>query len=122
MNKRDTEKCRLLLMSMREALKGKLFGEGGFGINTQESAESVQSVPSHLGDVGSEVFDRDMQLKIASGESDILSLVEEALSKIKEGSYGKCEQCQVKINPKRLLVVPYGVNCIECQEKIEQQH
>jgi DnaK suppressor protein len=47
-------------------------------------------------------------------------MVERALSRLQEGSFGQCIACGRDINPKRLDAVPWTRHCIECQEKLEQ--
>ena len=39
-----------------------------------------------------------------------------ALSRIQEGSFGTCQQCDEDIHPKRLAAVPWATFCIRCQE------
>ena len=38
------------------------------------------------------------------------------LSRIQEGSFGTCQQCDEDIHPKRLAAVPWATFCIRCQE------
>jgi DnaK suppressor protein len=47
-------------------------------------------------------------------------MVENALSRIREGTFGECISCGKDINAKRLEAVPWTRHCIECQEKLEQ--
>lgn len=42
--------------------------------------------------------------------------IEQALSKINEGTYGVCEACGDTIPEKRLHAVPGAIHCIGCQE------
>ena len=42
-----------------------------------------------------------------------------ALSRIQEGSFGTCQQCDEDINPKRLAAVPWATFCIRCQEAVD---
>jgi len=56
----------------------------------------------------------------SSNERQILNMVEGALGRIREGSFGECISCGEEINPKRLEAVPWTRHCIACQEKLEQ--
>jgi DnaK suppressor protein len=47
-------------------------------------------------------------------------MVEGALSRVREGTYGECISCGREINAKRLEAVPWTRHCIECQEKLEK--
>jgi DnaK suppressor protein len=49
-----------------------------------------------------------------------LKLVELALERIQDGSFGVCTACGGAIGLKRLQAVPSASHCIECQERLEQ--
>src|SRR6202161_3521010 len=42
-----------------------------------------------------------------------------ALSRIEEGTFGICQECDQDIHPKRLAAVPWAPYCIRCQEAID---
>lgn len=42
-----------------------------------------------------------------------------ALRRIRQGSFGVCEQCGEGIHFKRLLAVPWTALCIQCQEELD---
>ncbi len=46
--------------------------------------------------------------------------IEQALAKIREGTYGTCEDCGDGIPEKRLQAVPGAIRCIACQEREDQ--
>jgi DnaK suppressor protein len=47
-------------------------------------------------------------------------MIDEAIKRIEDNSYGICQMCQNNIDQKRLVVVPWAPNCIKCQEKEEK--
>jgi DnaK suppressor protein len=49
-----------------------------------------------------------------------LQLVEKALQRIREKTYGECVLCHGEIQQKRLEAVPWTPHCRDCQEKLEQ--
>lgn len=51
----------------------------------------------------------------------LLSMVTEALDRIKDGTYGRCVACEGEINDKRLEAVPWARYCLQCPERLEQQ-
>src|SRR4051812_34863795 len=53
-------------------------------------------------------------------ERQTLQMVDNALARIREGTFGECVSCGNEINPKRLEAVPWTRHCIECQEKLEK--
>lgn len=44
-----------------------------------------------------------------------------ALSKIKNGTYGKCEKCGKQIEVGRLLAMPTAQYCVSCSKKISKK-
>ncbi|MCU1245158.1 MAG: transcriptional regulator, TraR/DksA family, partial [Acidobacteria bacterium] len=46
--------------------------------------------------------------------------IEEALVRVKEGTYGVCTNCGNVIGDKRLQAVPWTSHCIDCQELVEK--
>lgn len=45
-----------------------------------------------------------------------LQQVKDALVRICEGNYGRCQDCEEPINPQRLTALPYINTCINCAE------
>jgi RNA polymerase-binding transcription factor DksA len=43
-----------------------------------------------------------------------------ALNRLEEGTFGLCESCGRRIDPRRLRVVPSARYCIECQREMEE--
>lgn len=64
---------------------------------------------------------RQMTHLLGERERAKLSSIDIALDKIKEGTYGLCEECGEDINKKRLKVIPFTRHCIECQAEIEKR-
>ncbi len=43
-----------------------------------------------------------------------LALIERALKRIEQGSYGTCHSCGEAIDEARLKAIPYAESCIDC--------
>ena len=43
----------------------------------------------------------------------------EALHRLDEGTYGRCERCERTVSPERLAAVPEATTCVSCQEALE---
>lgn len=54
--------------------------------------------------------------KLDEIERKELNLINDALDRIADGSYGVCEECGEIINPKRLIALPFAKLCINCAE------
>jgi DnaK suppressor protein len=66
-------------------------------------------------DTGSE----EIASQLAELEARELSQIERALQRMKQGTYGVCEGCQIKIPVARLNALPYSTTCIKCQREME---
>ena len=49
-----------------------------------------------------------------------LRALEQALSRMNDGTYGECEECGDAIDPRRLEVQPSSRWCIRCASKLER--
>jgi RNA polymerase-binding transcription factor len=49
-----------------------------------------------------------------------LQLIEAALARMRDGTYGLCASCENEIQVKRLDAVPWTKHCLACQEKQEK--
>ena len=52
-------------------------------------------------------------------ESKQLRAVRAALRRLREGTFGVCENCEEPIHVKRLLAIPWASLCIQCQETVD---
>jgi DnaK suppressor protein len=68
--------------------------------------------------VDSERDELDSQL--AAVESREIAEIDEALDRIRDGNYGKCDGCGQAIPALRLQALPYATCCIKCQRDAEQ--
>lgn len=119
MNKKDAKKFEKLLIAERDRLSGS--------IRNIEDASRYESGRDNSGDLssyaesGTDNFELETALNIASGESHWLNEVTEALVRIEKGGYGTCEGCEKEIPRKRLEVFPSARFCVVCQGEIEKQ-
>ena len=77
--------------------------------------------PKDLADIASDDIDRRMIEAIGSQELKRLKLIDSALTRIKQGKYGSCMKCGVRIPRERLDAIPYALMCIDCKSKEERR-
>jgi RNA polymerase-binding protein DksA len=63
---------------------------------------------------------RELEIDSLDRRACLLQEVEDALSRISDGSYGLCRLCDAKIKPARLNAVAWAPLCIDCQEHAER--
>ena len=61
-----------------------------------------------------EIVDLDRNFAMVQELESKLNSIKKTRQKIKEGSYGKCENCGISIAPERLKVMPEATKCITC--------
>jgi DnaK suppressor protein len=70
-------------------------------------------------DTASHDVEQGMKMRLGNRESLYFRKVEEALLRIKDGSYGHCVECNGEIGTKRLEARPTAELCIDCKEAAE---
>jgi DnaK suppressor protein len=64
---------------------------------------------------------REIALRLGEHQSQMVADIDQALLRIKEGSYGTCAACGEPINERRLEAVPTARYDAACQTKIENE-
>jgi DnaK suppressor protein len=123
MDKKDLERFKKILMEIRAKISGDLKHLEGDSLNTnqRDSSGDLSGYSFHMADMATDNFDREFTLGLASNEQQILNMVDAALRKIEEGTYGVCEDCSKAIPMKRLTAMPHARLCIKCQEAEEKK-
>ncbi len=83
-----------------------------------ESAGESSSYRTHVGDIGTEAYQREIISQLTTYESKMLMEIESALQKIRQRKYGNCERCNKAISKVRLKAIPYTRTCIKCQKEL----
>jgi len=87
---------------------------------TQDGREADSESAQDIADRAAQSYNKEFLFHQSNNERQLLQMVESALSRIHEGTFGQCISCGEEINPKRLEAVPWTRHCIECQEKLEK--
>jgi DnaK suppressor protein len=88
---------------------------------TEQDGRTVdEDSAQDVADRAASSYTKEFLFSQSNNDRQILAMVENALSRIREGSFGECIACGTEINAKRLEAVPWTRHCIECQEKLEQ--
>jgi DnaK suppressor protein len=109
---------RRALINRRE----EIVKEAKVEISKYIRGDTKQLVDTALDDGDWSIIDlsEDISLKQLSTHRETLLKIDEALRKLNEGTYGKCEDCGEEISEERLRVLPFAIYCRDCQEKREQ--
>jgi RNA polymerase-binding transcription factor DksA len=119
LTKKELQKFEKMLLEERERLVGNIRSVEETSRN--ESVRDTGADLSSYAETGTDSFEIETQLNIASAESDRLKEIDDALARIARGTYGICEGSGKPIPKKRLEVFPAARYTVEYQEEIERQ-
>lgn len=71
-------------------------------------------------DITQEDRQRALELKLLGRQNFMLKKIDTALFKIKNGTFGTCEECDGEIEINRLRARPVATQCISCKEESER--
>lgn len=116
LSKKEIEEYKRQLIAMRAGLVNTLEE------NSREvkSPEESKGYSQHQADEGTDDFNRRMNLQLNAEEMETLRLIDRALEKIEEGTYGICDISGKPINKKRLDAIPYAIMTVEAKEELEK--
>ncbi len=116
----DTERFRELLTEERGRVQTALDGlQHQYPRSLEEEGEESGS-ETHPGDMGTETFDRELDLTLEDNEHAVLERIDAALQRIEDRTYGVCRVCGKQIPPERLEAMPWVDLCIDDQRKLER--
>ena len=87
----------------------------------KESQAEMESYSLHMGDSGTDNFDRDFALSLLSSDQDAIYEIEEALKRIEKNTYGICELTTKPIPKARLEAIPWARFTVEAQAQLERE-
>lgn len=87
----------------------------------QQRDHVLEAIPEDVHPAGeheiapSEGFDIEASLD-QTGEAQVRE-IDAALERLKEGTFGKCVQCEREISEARLEAIPFAMHCVRCEEE-----
>jgi DnaK suppressor protein len=112
--KSSIKEIQEILVQRRDALKQAMSGDDSL------LKEMSQNSGGDVVDFASENSFGELSSQLAEVENRELRSVELALTKMKDGTYGKCDGCKSNIPLARLQALPYAAYCIKCKRAAEK--
>ena len=107
---RDLQQYKRLLLTKLEELSA-----------SRGKAETVvPAAGDRQGDVADQAnsdTEAELQIRLHQTDGRLLRAIEEALVRVKQGTYGVCVTCGHPISKARLNAVPWTHHCRNCKEK-----
>jgi DnaK suppressor protein len=83
---------------------------------TKREGIAIEKTPDALDEVNI-ATERELATRNLERGSSVLREVRAALTRLKEGRFGQCLNCEEEISPKRLRAVPWTPLCLACKEQ-----
>jgi len=106
-----------MLMGKRQELMQEITGNLGASL-TEDQRRRLESAMD-VGDQSLMDLDRELGISLMEMRNKRRQLIDEALARLEDSTYGLCDECGVEINEKRLAAVPFAKSCVACQSKQE---
>lgn len=110
------------LLDLRDQIVDAMNGSAREAIRSAPEGGDASGSGMHQGDAGSDAYDRDFALSVLAKEQDAHYEIEEALLRVKKGTYGICEMSGKRILIARLEAIPFARLTVECQAQWEKEY
>ena len=108
-----------LLMHARDIVTGQMRYHAEDALDCSNAEK--RGVTTHMADVSSDNSRHEMELRLLTEEGDVVKLIEDALKRLANGEYGRCQDCGEPIPEARLKIRPYALYCVKCKSRHEKE-
>jgi DnaK suppressor protein len=115
---------KMLLAKRQEIIKEI---EESLGQSLTEDQQRRLESARDVGDQALMDLERELGISLMEMRNRRRQSIDEAITRLHDGTYGICADCGVEVSEKRLQAVPFAKLCVECQsreellEKIERE-
>jgi DnaK suppressor protein len=107
------------LKTMLEARRRAIEAQVQQKIRSFRDSESTDATRSPT-DLSDDPAQEDIDFALVQMQAQTLDRIDRALSRLKAGEYGICDECEEEIPEARLRALPFATRCRNCQESAEQ--
>jgi RNA polymerase-binding protein DksA len=119
LTKRDLEHYRGLLMQKRAEILGDVASLETDARNN--SGGNLSNMPLHMADIGTDNYEKEFTLGLVESDRKLLLELNEALMRIRNGTFGVCVATGKPIGKPRLDARPWARYCIEVARDMERR-
>lgn len=114
---RRQEVLQKMLLGKRQEIIKEI--EDSLGQSLTEDQQRRLESARDVGDQALMDLERELGISLMEMRNRRRQSIDEALTRLHEGTYGVCAECGVEISEKRLQAVPFAKLCVECQSRAE---
>jgi len=117
--KQDLEFFRKIILEKKKEILEELetLRDTMMDSTTGEYASENSTYSTHM-EQGTDAMEREKTFLFASREGKFLNHLEDALTRIDRGEYGRCSVCGKLIEKERLEAVPHAQQCLQCKLRL----
>ena len=114
---RRQEMLQKMLLAKRQEIIREI--EESLGQSLTEDQQRRLESARDVGDQALMDLERELGISLMEMRNRRRQSIDEALTRLHEGTYGICAECGIEISEKRLQAVPFAKLCVECQSRVE---
>ena len=114
---RRQEVLHKMLLGKRQEIIREI--EESLGQSLTEDQQRRLESARDVGDQALMDLERELGISLMEMRNRRRQSIDEALTRLHEGTYGMCAECGIEISEKRLQAVPFAKLCVECQSRAE---
>lgn len=115
MRKQRVETIKKRLLTLREELLADIRRK-----NEEAADLGATGIPADTADLGLTDNLQEFLHLLSDGKREEILKIDEALERLREGTYGLCQECGESIDIERLELRPYTRFCVNCKESREK--
>jgi RNA polymerase-binding transcription factor DksA len=112
----DLEEFETILKRRKATLADDILG---LNRDWLDKSEGDAAHSNHMAESGTDAFEEDVRLSRMESAGEEIEEIEAALGRIRQGTFGVCEECAKPLPTPRLRAIPYARLCLSCKEAEE---
>jgi DnaK suppressor protein len=109
------------LQHFKENLEAQIAETERVLANAEQETRASSARHADSADQAAAEYERQTLAHKADSARQTIRRLEDALKRIKQGTFGECAHCAGEIEVKRLNAIPWARYCVKCQEAREQR-
>ena len=121
-NNKEKYMCKKHIVYFQQKLtewKNEIIKSNSQALYSSDLVDSVAS--ADIIDQASSYTEKNVEIRTVNRQIKLISKIDAALKRLKDGTYGFCEETGEPIGLKRLIARPIATLCISAQEKHEKE-
>jgi len=114
----EIQKFKAMLLAKRDEILHNVTCMEAEALRRQRS--DLSNVPIHMADVGTDNYEMENTLGLMDSERKLIREIDDAFSRIENGTYGTCEGRGEPISKERLEAIPWARYCVSCANLLEK--